>query len=333
MKAAEGITLVTGATGHVGINLVRRLAARGERVRITVRPRSRREGLEGLALEEASAELGDPASLRAAAEGCARVYHLAAAVRLDPFAPAKVVRVNVEGTRNVLQAARDAGVHRFVHCSSVAAIGAGDAARPADETTPWELADHGPYFTSKRDAEIEVLRAAKEGFDAVVVNPGMIFGAWDVRPSAGALLLALARFMPPVAPPGATGFVGVTDVVDGLVRAMERGRPGERYVLVGDNLRWQDFLALVASVLGVRPPLLVAPGGVMRAAGLFGDFAGQSFPRAFGLVNTPMALGMTETCVYSSRKAKEELGWDPRPLREHLEEAYRWFRQHGRLQS
>ena len=135
MGAAEGITLVTGATGHVGVNLVRHLCGRGERVRITVRPRSRREGLEDLTLEEAPADLSDPASLRAAAEGCARVYHLAAAVRLDPFAPAKVVRANVEGTKNVLGAARAAGVHRFVHCSSVAAIGTGSLAQPADEST------------------------------------------------------------------------------------------------------------------------------------------------------------------------------------------------------
>ena len=178
-----------------------------------------------------------------------------------------------------------------------------------------------------------MLRAAKEGFDAVVVNPGIIFGPWDVRPSAGALLLALAKVMPPIAPPGATGFVGVSDVVDGLVRAMERGRAGERYVLVGDNLTWRALFTMVARVLGVRPPRLVLPGPAIRAAGLVGDLAGRRFPRAFGLLNTPMAFGLTERCVYSSRKAREELGWDPRPMPEHLEEAYRWFRQHGRLQS
>lgn len=329
--APAGLTLVTGATGHVGTNLVRALCARGEQVRITTRPRSKRLGLEGLKVEEVPADLSDPASLVAAARGATRIYHLAASVRLDPFAPEKLRRANVEGTKAVLAAAQAAGVTRLVHCSSIAAIGCGTVAQPATERSVWNMAEHGPYPVTKRDAEVEVLRAASAGLDAVVVNPGVILGAWDVKPSGGAILLSLAKARLPVYPSGGTGFVGVDDVVDGLIRAMERGKRGERYILVGENLSYRELITQVARITGATPPRLRLPRRLVTPFAKVGDLIGPRYPKAFGVLNTPMVRSYFELNAYSSQKARDELGWTPRPMAEHIEQAFAWFSEHGYL--
>ena len=164
-------TLITGATGLVGGHIARALHRRGERLWILVRPRSSREGLVGVDAEEVLGDVRDPASLRRAMEGVERVVHAAALTRLDPFAAERMRSINVEGTRNVLEAARAAGVKRLLHVSSIAAVGSGTLDRPADETTAWNFEHKGPYWATKHEAEQLVLDAARRGdLDAVIIH-------------------------------------------------------------------------------------------------------------------------------------------------------------------
>lgn len=325
-------TLITGATGLVGGHVARALVETGERVRILVRERSSREGLAGLSLEEVRGDVRDLESLRKACAGVDRVVHAAGVTRLDPFAPERLRRVNVEGTRNVVTAAREAGVRRLLHVSSTSAVGAGSLDRPADETTAWNLGHKGPYWQTKRAAEELVIEAARAGqIDAVVINPSYVLGPGDVKPSSGAVLIAAASGLALAYPDGGTGFVDARDVGLGARLALEKGRSGERYILSGENLTFRQLLELVARERGLRAPLVPLPRELAMGVAKVGDALGPRFPRAFGYLNTPFIATLFELSYVSGEKARRELGFSPRPVREAVRDALRWFEEAGRL--
>ncbi len=305
---ATSEVLVTGGTGYVGGVLLRQLCGRGERVRVLLRPWSPRAALAGLSVEELTGDVTDPGSLDQAMKGIARVYHLAAAVRLDPFNEPKLQRVNVEGTAAVVKSARAAGVKRLLHFSSVAAIGQGPLAAPSDETHAFDAGELGPYFRTKHAAEEAVLAEVGRGLDAVIVNPSNILGPAASASGMEGLLRAAARGLP-FYPAGAAAFVPVDDVARGAILAMEKGRKGERYILGGENLSNLQLLTQAALAGGARPPRWALPRGPLLAAGRVGDLLGKRFPRAFSQLNsTVLALLFLEFCA-SSAKAERELGW------------------------
>jgi dihydroflavonol-4-reductase len=323
---------VTGATGLVGANLVAALSEAGHTIRATRRASSDVSALARMKVEWAEGDLGDEAALAAAFQGAELVFHCAAAVtarrRVEPW----VFDANVTGTRNVIHACRSAGVRRLLHCSSTVAVGLGRGGVPADERSPWNLAAAGlddAYATTKRRAEELVLAEAARGLDAVVVNPGYMFGPYDSRPSSGRLLLGVVGRTLPGCSTGRNSFVDVRDVVTGMIAAAERGRAGERYILGGHNLRYGELFARIAQVAGTKPITRVIPRWLAGIPALFGDLRERLTGAEATLNGSTVAWGYERDFVVSSEKARRELDYAIRPIEEGISAALAWFRQAG----
>ncbi|MCY1076447.1 NAD-dependent epimerase/dehydratase family protein [Archangium lansingense] len=324
-------TLLTGATGLVGANLAHLLCEQGERPRLLVRERSDRRGLRGLRYEEVLGDVLDADSLREAMKGVGRVYHVAGIVRFDPFTREDVSRINAQGTRNVLEAARAAAVRRVVVVSSVAAVGHGTLAEPATEDSGYNYAGDNPYHESKREAERLALAASGPGLEVLAGNPSFVLGPYDVKPSTGELLLLVAKGIVAAYPSGGINVVNAQDVARGLKLIMEKGRPGERYILGGENLTFRELLTLCAEEVGVTPPRLPLPDEVVKVVGKVGDVVGRLSPDLFKHVNTTFTQALPLPAYQSSAKAMRELGYQPRPVRLGIREALRWFQEEGML--
>lgn len=326
--------LVTGATGFVGAAVVRRLLAAGHAVRVTARAGSDRRNVEGLDVDVAEADLTDPASLRRALEGCRALFHVAADYRIWAPDPAAMRRVNVEGTKALMEAALDAGVERVVYTSSVATLGLNADGTPADEATPVTFADMiGAYKQSKYLAE-EAVRGmiAGRGLPAVIVNPSTPMGPRDVKPTpTGRMIVQAARGKMPAFVDTGLNVVHVDDVAEGHWLAFEHGAIGERYVLGGENMTLREILAVVAELAGRRPPGVRIPhAAVMPLAHVAEAWArlaggGEPFVTVDGL---RMARKLM---FFSSARAERALGYRPRPAREAIADAVRWFRDNGYL--
>ncbi len=332
--AAGDLVLVTGATGFLGGNLARRLVERGERVRVLVRQGSRPVALEGFACEMAEGDLRDEQALARAVRGCRHVYHAAASIALWCRNRAQfdqVREVNVGGTRRLLRASARAGVERVVHVSTVDAIGLPPPGGIADETTDWPPGRiRTPYAVTKREAEQVALAADVE---TVVVNPGLMIGPFDPKPSSGRLLLPLTRG--PVifcSRRGGNNFVDVRDVVAGMIAAMERGRPGERYILGHVNLTYCELFARALAVLGRRPLLLPAPAPLILAAGGVMELAGRLTGRE-PLLSLETARLAAANHYYDPAKAVRDLGLPQTPIDRALADAFSWYRTVGRGRS
>lgn len=322
-------TLVTGATGHLGANLVRALLARGERVRVLVRSGSSRRAIEGLDVEIALGDLEDVASLERALAGCRLLYHLAALVSIVPRDRGRLFATNVLGTRRVLQAAARAGVQRVVHCSSFGAVGA--AGGGSDESAvvdPFRCMD---YDLTKVLAEQEVLKAVMRGLDAVIVNPSGLVGPHDYKPSLlGHTLLDVARGRLWAYVPGAVDLVPVEAVVEGHLAAMERGRTGERYILSGELVELERLIGWVSALAGTRRPILRIPGPWVY------PWVGLKDRVERWLRLTPRYTLQTLEVLRrpkrgDSAKARRELGYRPGPVEEAVGRAVGWYRDAGYL--
>ena len=217
--------LVTGATGLLGNNIVRQLVAAGEQVRVLARASSDPRSLAGLPIERAAGDVRDPAAVAEACRGVQAVIHSAGHVHLGWKQLEQHRQINVEGTRNVAAAARAAGL-RMVHVSGINALGLGRLDQPADEETALPGIVECPYVVTKREAEQVVLAEVARGLDAVIVNPGCMFGPWDWKPSSGKMLLAVTKFAP-VYPTGAVSFCDARDVAAGTIAAASKGRTGQ----------------------------------------------------------------------------------------------------------
>lgn len=320
------LTLVTGATGLVGNNLVRQLAEREERVRVLVRD-PEDKSLAGLSLEVVQGDVCDPASVRRAAQGVDRIIHSAGRVHLGWTGLALHQSVNIEGTRNVAQAAKEAGV-RMVHVSSVDALGLGSRQQPADEDCTAEGSVLCPYVVTKRQAESVVTELVAEGLDAVIVNPVYMFGPWDWKPSSGRMILEVSRGMALLAPPGGNDFADVRDVAAGILVAADRGQRGRRYILGGEPLSYLDAWRLIAEVAGVRGPWrkMLRPG--LFVASRVGDLLTRIRGVESDVNSAAIAMARLEH-HYSYARATAELDYRPRPAREAVEAAWRWFIDYG----
>jgi len=251
--------IVTGASGHLGANVVRALIATGETVRaVDVRPGA---ALAGLDVEFMKGDVLEPAMLESAFVGADFVLHLAARISTAGDPDGSVRRVNVDGVRNVAEAALRAGVRRVVHCSSLHAFDVGATRGPVRENSPRASAAALPaYDRSKAAGEDELRRVIDRGLDAVIVNPSGIVGPVDPEPSRlGRVLLAMFRGRMPIAVRGAFDWVDVRDVSAALLAAAERGRTGENYLLGGHRASVAELGRVAAEVAGRRPPRVVAP--------------------------------------------------------------------------
>jgi dihydroflavonol-4-reductase len=324
--------LVTGATGFVGSAVLRRVLAAGRPVRALVRPGSDRRNLAGLAVELAEGDLGRPETLKRALEGCRGLFHIAADYRFWVRDPAALYRANVDGSSALMRAAASVGVERIVYTSSVATLGFRADGRPADETTPSDVAAMlGHYKRSKFLAEEVVRELAGAGLPAVIVNPSAPVGPRDVKPTpTGRVIVEAASGRMPAFVDTGLNIVHVDDVAEGHWLAFEQGRVGERYILGGEDMSLQAILAVVAELTGRRPPRLRLPHRpVMALAGLAEGWARLSGGTPFATVDE---LRMASKRMYfSSAKAAAELGYRPRPARQAIVDAVAWFRDSGYL--
>jgi dihydroflavonol-4-reductase len=318
--------LITGATGLLGNNIARQLVAAGQSVRVLARATSDPRTLEGLAVERLSGDVRDPIAVAAAVREAEVVIHSAGHVHLGWKQLDQHRAINVEGARNVAAAARAAKI-RLVHVSAINALGLGRLDQPADEDTALPGIVECPYVVTKREAEQVILAEVEQGLDAVIVNPGCMFGPWDWKPSSGKMLLAVTKFAP-IYPLGAVSFCDVRDVAAGTLAAVHHGQTGRRYILGGHNLPYRDAWRQMASLAGKRGP--ISPMGPLFrgvAAPLL-DFFTLVTGRERDANSAILALGRQQHC-FSSRRAVEKLGYQVRPFAETLADTWAWFRAHG----
>ena len=324
--------LVTGATGFVGAAVARALSIARWQVRVLVRAGSDRGNLQRLAVDVVEGDLADLSALERALEGCSGLFHVAADYRLGARDPKPLYRTNVEGTRNILNAARTAGVGRIVYTSSVATIGIPSDGSPGDERTPVTLSNMiGHYKRSKYLAEEVVRDAARMGMSVVIVNPSTPVGPGDIKPTpTGRLVLDAASGRMPAYVDTGLNIVHVDDVAAGHLLAFERGRAGERYILGGEDMTLQTILAQIARLVGRTPPRVRLP----YAAVLPVAYLAEAFARLSGRSGRVTLEGVRmsrKRMFFSSGKAVSELGYRWRPPLEAFEDAVRWFRERGLL--
>ncbi len=322
---------VTGATGFVGGNLVRALLADGVQVRALVRPGSDQRNLTGLPVELVTGDLDSQANLTEQVAGCEVIFHVAALYSLWRRDAAAIYRANVTGTENLLVAARQAGTKRFVHTSSVAAIGVpppGTLGTEATRTTLAELVSD--YKKSKYLAEQAALKAARTGLDVVIVNPSTPIGAHDVKPTpTGEIVLRFLQNRMPAYVHTGLNLIDVEDVARGHILAWQKGRTGERYILGNQNLTLKELLQRLAAITGKPAPRVAVPHFLPLAVAFVDEMI---MARYFG--KTPQvslySVQMSRKAMYyDAAKAVRELGLPQNPIERALEKAVRWFEANG----
>ncbi|MGQ9683464.1 MAG: hopanoid-associated sugar epimerase [Anaerolineae bacterium] len=323
--------LVTGATGFIGSHVTRALLRRGYDVRVLVRQGCDERNIATLDVERAWGDLCDRPSLDRALTGCEVLLHVGAAYTFWTPDPSRVYRVNVEGTRHVLEAARAAGVRRLVYTSSEATIGVPDSAGVGCEewvADPACLA--GAYKRSKLLAEGLALAMARDGLPLVVVNPTTPVGPLDVKPTpTGQIIVDFMRHRMPAYVDTGLNFVDVEDVAEGHVLALERGRNGERYILGNRNLTLRELFGLLASITGVRAPHWRMPLWLALAAGHVSQTVADRLTHTSPRVPLAAVQAARHRRFMDCRKAVRELGLPQSSIEEALRKAVHWFREHG----
>jgi dihydroflavonol-4-reductase len=322
--------LVTGATGFVGSAVARALVKAGWEVRVLVRNGSDRRNLRDLPVAIAAGDLADCSSLDHAVADCEALFHVAADYRLWTLEPEQLYRTNVEGTRNILNAARRAGVARVVYTSSVATIGLPSDGSPGKEETPVALADMiGHYKRSKYLAEQFVCDSVRAGASVVIVNPSTPIGPGDVKPTpTGQIVLDAVSGRIPAYVDTGLNIVHVDDVAAGHLLAFHRGRVGERYILGGEDMTLREILAEIARLTGRKPPRIRLPHGAVLPVA----YASDTFARLTGRTPRITVEGVRmarKRMFFSSEKAARELGYRWRAPTRAFEDAVLWFREQG----
>jgi dihydroflavonol-4-reductase len=325
--------LVTGSTGFVGGAICQALAASSFTVRAFHRQSSNLTLLKDLEVEHAIGDLTQPESIRAAMQDVDVVIH-SAAMMGEGSQQGKMYTVTVEGTRNMLETALEFGVKRFIHTSSVAALGIPlpgnnhqqpDKALWMDENHSWNYrSDYYPYGYSKYLAELEVQKAVSMGLQAVILNPTVVIGAGDIYRKSSSIIVKLAKKHVPFIPTGGLNVIHIQDVVAGHLAAIEHGRTGERYILGATNLTAAEFVQKIGDYLNISAPRLLVPGSVIRKAA-------NPLKWLYPLLNLPVPIELIRLAgygfYYSNKKAIQELHI-PAPLGidEAIKDTCEWFR-------
>ena len=330
------LAFVTGATGFLGSHVARALSDQGADLRLLVRSSSNLRNLEGLFSRSSKAEtaigdLRDPGSLEKAMSGCDTVFHVAADYRLWVRDPREMYRSNVEGTRAILEAARKNHLVRVVYTSSVATVGFTSNGTPADEDSPVSLADMiGHYKRSKFMAEQVALEAGRTGMHVVTVNPTTPIGEQDVKPTPTGRIVVdfLKRKFPAYVETG-LNLVDVRECARGHIAALEKGKPGERYILGGEDLTLKQILDKLGQITGLPSPTVKLPYVFAFAAGVVDEaITGRILRREPRATVDTVRMGRKKMFA-SSHKAERELGWKIVPVDAALKRAVEWFRDNG----
>lgn len=330
--------LVTGGSGHLGANLVRRLLSDGRAVRVLLRKESNSAALDNLDVERVWGDLRDFPSAVRAVRGCDRIYHCAANVStLDGDANFKqeIYDCNVRGTAHILRAALDAGVSKVVVSGSFSAVGH-DPEKPSDETVPfYPFAKHLPYGVTKSFVEHECLKAYADGLNVAVAVSCAILGPNDFKPSRmGRTLIDFANRKLAAYIPGGFDFVAARDIVEGHILTMEKGRAGQKYIFSTQFLTVDEIMGIFEEVTGQPRPKLRLPAPVMAG---FAEVADFIFPRFFPNAPRRFTGGAVRILRMHRRadcsKAKNELGYQPTSIFEAVREAYECFARRGLIKN
>jgi len=317
--------LVTGATGHVGNVLVRKLLKRGEKVRALILPGECRESIQGLNVEAVDGDVLNMDSLFQSMRGVHGVFHLAGVISIMPGPNPFVRKVNVDGTKNILRAAMESGVKKLIYTSSIHAIRRVEDG-VIDENVPYDMNNpYGAYDSSKAEATLDVLNAAHAGLEAVVACPTGVIGPYDFRGSMmGAVIHDAATAKPTLYVDGAYYFVDVRDVADGLISTAENGKRGESYILSGQKITVRYLLETVREITGKNFFQMKIPFDLAKFAAVF-------TPMYYRFANatprfTPYSLEVLQSnSNISHAKATRELGYSPRSLYESIGDTVKWF--------
>ncbi|WP_339381198.1 hopanoid-associated sugar epimerase [Brasilonema sp. UFV-L1] len=317
---------VTGATGFIGANLVRLLLQEGYAVRALVRPNSRLDNLQDLDVEIVKGDLNEP-DLYRKIQGAQVLFHVAAHYSLWQADRDILYHNNVLGTRNVLAAARQAGIERTVYTSSVAAIGVGKPGKVVDETHQSPVEELvGHYKKSKYLAEQEAKQSVQQGQDIVIVNPSTPIGPWDIKPTptGGEIILRFLRRQMPFYPNTGLNFIDVRDVARGHLLALEKGQTGERYILGNQNLSFKELLDQLAEITGLSAPQKSVPAWLPLSLAWIDEriLAPLGKPPSIPLDGVRMGH---QFMYYDASKAVRELGLPQTPIRTALQDAVNWF--------
>ena len=317
---------VSGATGFIGANLVRLLLKQGYDIRVLVRENSRLDSLETLDVEIVRGDLNDPELVRKL-QGCEALFHVAAHYSLWQRDKQLLYESNVLGTRNILNAAKQANVDRVVYTSSVAAIGVSPSGVAVDETYQSPVEDLvGYYKQSKYWAEQEALRAHQSGLDIVIVNPSTPIGAWDIKPTpTGDIILRFLRQKMPAYVNTGLNLIDVKDVAWGHLLALEKGHTGERYILGNQNLTLKEFLQLLGNITGLPVPQNTLPLWLPLTLAWVEEFILEPLGKSPTIPIDGVRMSR-HPMYYQATKASEQLGLPQSPIKNAVQEAVDWFR-------
>ncbi|SKB87975.1 NAD dependent epimerase/dehydratase family protein [Parapedobacter luteus] len=321
--------LVTGANGLLATNTIIALLARGYRVRGLIRDAKKFLLPPQDKLELAIGDITDPKSLARAVAGCDYIIHSAATTDMSLLHYKDYHRVNVAGTEQVITAALANGIKKVVYVSTANTFGYGSMQRPGNETQPMKSPfTEAHYARSKQEGE-QCALAAKDRLAVTVVNPTFMIGAYDGKPSSGAIIRMGYGKKIVFHPPGGKNFVHVEDAAQGVVEALERGENGAAYLLAGENLSYRGFFRKLAGYSTGNPLLVTVPKPALLAAGYFGDVL-----RSIGIRTPLSSVNMKILCVnnyYSNHQAQQALGVTFRPIDSGIDDAIRWFKAQGML--
>ncbi|MBZ0184679.1 MAG: SDR family NAD(P)-dependent oxidoreductase, partial [Candidatus Obscuribacterales bacterium] len=310
MSTANGAgkkVLVTGASGFIGTNLVKRLLAEGYDVRTFGRSGNPPRVLKDLPIEHVSGDVTNRETIDQGVKGAEIVFHLAGLVSYKAKDEQRQIAVNVLGTKNIMDACLRLGVKRVIHTSSIAALGLPDPGKVADETITYNLSGLGlNYCDSKYAAELEVINSWKKGLPALILCPGITLGEGDTHAHHHAIIKSLSRKALVLVPSGGVTFCDINDVVDAHISAIEKGRTGERYAIVSANLSFKDAAAKFAKVTGSRAKIITVPGPLLVTMSKLAENAASVLGKNFPLSSQQAWLAQ-HNIFFSSKKAEEEL--------------------------
>jgi len=327
--------LVTGATGFIGSNVVRELLQAGEKVKALIRKESDTKNIDGLDIEVVHGDLLDINSLIFALEDCDRLFHTAAINRVWMQDSKIFYSINVEGTKNILNAALERKVEKVVYTSSLCTIGYTEDGSLANEKTEfnlWDVSNH--YEKSKYLAEVEAFKLLEKGLPLVVVNPGAAVGPCDIKPSpTGKLIVDFLNRNVPAYFDTILNFIDVEDVAKGHLLACNKGRIGEKYILGNENLAIRDFLHILEEVSGIKAPKIKVPNYMALMVAYLSELVSKKLTKRPPLVRISTVKRAKLNLKFDNAKAISELGFHLAPIKEAVTKAVNWFRENGYVEQ
>ena len=324
--------LVTGADGLLGSNLARELLSRGHSIRAFLQPGRQQITIEGLTLEKFPGNLLNAEEVIKAAEGCDAVIHCAASTSVWPTRSEIINKVNIDGTKNIIEAVKKNHVQRIIYVGTANSFGFGSKENPGVEGNPYKSATYGlDYMDSKLKAQQLILKEVKENsLPAIIVNPTFMFGPYDSNPSSGAMIVALYKGKVPGYTSGGRNYICVKDVAVAMANALTKGRVGECYILGNQNLSYKEAFGKIASTIGVIAPSISIPSVFAKLYGRIGSLIGNLSGKT-PAISYPLSRIACDEHYFSPAKAVKELELPQTPVETGIKECFEWLQKNNYL--